>query len=68
METEKICYNYFKEYKEKIMTKKITIHKKNEMIRGGDRYSIYAKRLMNTIYWALQKHNLYQYHKIHLHI
>ena len=43
---------------------KITIHKKNEIVRGGDRYSIYAKRLMNTVYWALQKHNLYQYHKI----
>ena len=47
-----------------IMTKKITIHKKNEIVRGGDKYSIYAKRLMNTIYFALQKHNLYKYNKI----
>jgi len=42
----------------------ITIYKKNEIVRGGDGYSIYAKRLMNTIYWALQKHNLYKYRKI----
>jgi len=46
------------------MNKKITIYKKNEIIRGGDRYSIYAKRLMNGIYWALQKYSLYKYHKI----
>jgi len=44
------------------MTKeKITIHKKNEIVRGTDCYDLQAKRCMNTIYWAVQKHNLYKY-------
>ena len=38
----------------------ITIHKKNELIRGGDTYSINAKRALNAIYWGLQKHKLYE--------
>lgn len=46
------------------MKKKVTIHKKNEFIRGTDDYSLLAKRAMNTIYWAHQKHNLYKYEKV----
>ncbi|NPA81694.1 MAG: replication initiation protein [Epsilonproteobacteria bacterium] len=38
------------------MEKKITIHKKNELVRGTDSYSLMAKRALNTIYWAYQKH------------
>jgi hypothetical protein len=38
------------------MKKKITIHKKNELVRGTDCYSLMAKRALNTIYWAYQKH------------
>ncbi len=41
------------------MKQKITIHKKNEIVRGTDDYSLMAKRALNTIYWAVQKHNLY---------
>ena len=41
------------------MKHKITIHKKNEVARGTDDYSLMAKRALNTIYWAIQKHNLY---------
>ena len=37
----------------------ITIHKKNEIIRGADIYSLNAKRALNAIYWGLQKHKLY---------
>jgi len=40
--------------------KNITIHKKNELIRGSDIYSINAKRALNAIYWGLQKYNLYE--------
>jgi len=46
------------------MKKKISIHKKNEFIRGTDDYSLLAKRAMNTIYWAYQRHNLYKYDKV----
>jgi len=46
------------------MKKKITVHKRNEFIRGTDDYSLLAKRAMNTIYWAYQKHNLYKHHKV----
>jgi len=35
---------------------KITIHKKNEIIRGTDDYSLLAKRALNTIYWAYQRY------------
>ena len=38
----------------------ITIHKKNEIIRGSDTYSLNAKRALNAIYWGLQKHKLYK--------
>jgi len=41
--------------------KNLFIHKRNELIRGSDKYSLLAKRAMNTIYFALQKDNLYSY-------
>lgn len=41
--------------------KKVTIHKKNELVRGTDRYSINAKRALNTIYYGIQKNNLFKY-------
>jgi len=41
------------------MKTKITIHKKNEVVRGTDDYSLMAKRALNTIYWGIQKHDLY---------
>jgi hypothetical protein len=36
------------------MKKEITLHKSNEMIRGGDRLSVHAKRLLNSIYYLIQ--------------
>ena len=39
--------------------KKIQIHKKNELIRGTDDLSVYAKRMLNTIYYIVQKNELY---------
>ena len=39
----------------------MTIHKKNEIIRGSDNYSLLAKRAFNTIYWILQKHQNFHY-------
>ena len=41
------------------MKKKITIHKANELVRGGDRYSVFAKRLLNTLYLTIQKSNAF---------
>jgi len=41
------------------MKKKIQIHKKNELIRGTDDLSVYAKRMLNTIYYIVQKNELY---------
>ena len=38
------------------MKKKISIHKKNEIIRGADDYSVMAKRALNTVYWAYQRY------------
>ena len=38
------------------MKKKTTIHKRNELTRGTDDYSIMAKRALNTVYWAYQRH------------
>ena len=35
--------------------KQITLHKRNEMIRGGDKLSIHAKRCLNAIYYLIQK-------------
>jgi len=35
--------------------KEITIHKRNEMIRGTDMYSLNAKRCLNAIYYLYQK-------------
>ena len=46
------------------MKHKITIHKKNEIVRGTDDYSLMAKRTLNTIYWALQKHEWYKHEYI----
>jgi len=43
------------------MKKKITIHKKHEMARGTDDYSIMGKRALNTVYWAMQKHQMYKH-------
>jgi phosphoribosylformylglycinamidine (FGAM) synthase PurS component len=36
------------------MKKKVTLHKANEMVRGGDSLSIHAKRLLNSIYYIIQ--------------
>jgi len=46
------------------MKQKITIHKKNEIVRGTDDYTLMAKRALNTIYWAIQKHDLYSHEYI----
>lgn len=35
--------------------KKLTIHKKNEMVRGSDDYNLNAKKALNAIYYGLQK-------------
>ena len=35
--------------------KQMTLHKRNEMIRGGDELSVYAKRCLNAIYYLIQK-------------
>jgi peptidyl-tRNA hydrolase len=35
--------------------KKITIHKRNEIVRGADLYSLNAKRCFNAIYYLYQK-------------
>ena len=36
------------------MKKNITIHKANELIRGGDKLSVYGKRALNAIYYLVQ--------------
>ena len=46
------------------MKKKITIHKKNEIIRGTDDYSVMGKRALNAIYWAYQKHDLFKHNSV----
>ena len=43
--------------------KEITIHKKNEIVRGGDRLSLMGKRALNSVYYLIQKHNLYDTYK-----
>jgi len=43
------------------MKNKITIHKKNEIVRGTDDYSVMGKRALNTVYWAMQKHQAYKH-------
>ena len=48
------------------MENKITIHKKNEIIRGVDDYSLNAKRALNAIYWAMQKHDRYSYEDMNI--
>jgi len=37
--------------------KQLTIHKRNELTRGGDKFSIHAKRALNAIYYLIQ-HNV----------
>ena len=44
--------------------KEITIHKKNEIVRGGDRLSLIGKRALNAVYYLIQKNNLYNAYKI----
>jgi len=36
------------------MKRKITLHKTNEMTRGGDKLSVHGKRLVNAIYYLVQ--------------
>ena len=43
--------------------KNITIHKKNELVRGGDRLSLMGKRALNAVYLAIQKYNFYDVYK-----
>ena len=43
------------------MKKKVTIHKKHELVRGTDDYSVMGKRALNTVYWAMQKHQMYKH-------
>jgi hypothetical protein len=35
--------------------KQATLHKRNEFIRGSDKYSVIAKRALNSIYFGIQK-------------
>jgi len=35
--------------------KQITLHKRNEMTRGGDKLSLHAKRCLNAIYYLIQR-------------
>jgi len=37
--------------------KQLTLHKRNELVRGGDKYSVLAKRALNAIYYLVQ-HNV----------
>jgi hypothetical protein len=46
------------------LRKKVTIHKKNEIIRGSDDLSVNASKTLNVIYYLLQKNNLYSAKKI----
>jgi hypothetical protein len=41
------------------MDKQVLIHKKNELVRGTDKYSLNAKRALNAIYWGIQKNSMY---------
>lgn len=43
--------------------KEITIHKKNEIVRGGDKLSLMGKRALNSIYYLIQKNNFYDVYK-----
>ena len=43
--------------------KEITIHKKNEIVRGGDKLSLMGKRALNSVYYLIQKNNLYDVYK-----
>ena len=35
--------------------KQLTLHKRNEITRGGDKFSIHAKRALNAIYYLIQQ-------------
>ena len=48
------------------MKTKITIHKKNEIVRGTDDYSVMGKRALNTVYWAMQKHKMYNHNHMNI--
>jgi len=37
--------------------KQLSLHKRNELTRGGDKFSIHAKRALNAIYYLIQ-HNV----------
>ena len=39
--------------------KEVTIHKRNEILRGTDLYSLNGKRCFNAIYYIYQKHRSY---------
>ena len=41
----------------------IKIHKKNEIVRGGDILSLIGKRALNAVYYLIQKNNLYDIYK-----
>jgi len=43
--------------------KEITIHKKNEIVRRGDKLSLMGKRALNSIYYLIQKNNFYDVYK-----
>jgi len=43
--------------------KEITIHKKNEFIRGEDSLTLTGKRALNAIYYLIQRHNFYDVYK-----
>ena len=40
-----------------------TIHKKNEVVRGIDDYSLAARRALNVIYYAVQRNEFYRHNK-----
>jgi hypothetical protein len=56
-----ICYNDDMRAK-----KKVTIHKKNEMVRGIDDYSLNARRALNAVYYAVQKNKLYKHNRFRM--
>ena len=43
-----------------------TIHKKNEIIRGIDDYSLAARRAMNAVYYAVQRNDLYRHNQFRI--
>lgn len=43
-----------------------TIHKKNEVVRGLDDYSLAGRRAMNAVYYAVQRNELYKHNKFRI--